>query len=252
MDEQRKISHIEECVNLLEKALSQFIGLFEHPEFIEESGRMCFRYKDINSKLFQVLKCVRIVSGLRASLVLLKEGYVQEVGVLIRIIHEFIHDIEFIQEGHEKGILSKDQQQMIDLFYSAKMQSTGDLLSSMKKEPTVGRRKVYPTIARDLKPENPHKIQHTIKAIEEVYSGYVHGSYPHVMALYVGGPNCFYVNGMLNTSRISEWIKYLALCVHPAMNSFIGIAQHLNLLDIADELRLQRNKFEQSEAYKNT
>ncbi|MDP3259367.1 MAG: hypothetical protein Q8M34_02100 [Thermodesulfovibrionales bacterium] len=252
MDEEKKIAQIQECVYLLEKALNQFIGLFENPEFIKESGRMCFRYKNINSILFQVLKCVRIVSGFNAAVVLLKAGYVQEVGVLIRTIHEFNHDIEFIQEGHEKGGLNDKQQELVDLFFSAKMQTTEELLSSMKKDPTVARREIYPTIARDLNPENPHKIQHTLKAIEEVYSGYVHGLYPHIMELYVGGSNHFCLNGMLNTSRIGEWIKYLALCVHPSLNAFIGIAQYVKLLDIAEELRLLRNKFQESEAYKGT
>lgn len=248
----RDFSQIQECIGLLEKALKEFTGIFYQPEFVDESGSMCFRYKETSSLLFQFLKCVRVVSGLNAAVILLKSGYIQEVGVLIRTIHEFNHDIEFIQEGHEKGYLSDKQQQLVNLFFSAKIPTEEELLSDMKKEPTVARRKLYPTIARDLNPENPHKIQHTLKATEEIYSGYVHGSYPHTMEMYDGCSNLFCINGMRSTQRISDWVHYLAFCVHPSLNAFIGIAQYLKLFELAEELRLMRNSFQESKTYKYT
>jgi len=252
MDKEIRFSQIQECIDLMGKALEAFTGILPHPENVNESGIMCFRYKETNSLLFQVLKCVRIVSSLNAAVVLLKSGYVQEVGVLIRTVHEFNHDIEFIQEGHEKDCLNDKQQQIVNLFFSAKIPTEEELLSSMKKKPTVQRKNIYPIIARDLNPENPHKTQHTLKAEEEIYSGYVHGSYLHIMELYDGCSNLFCIDGLKSTPRISDWIHYLALCVQPSLNTFLGIAQYVKLLGLAEELRLLRNNFQESEAYKCT
>lgn len=250
MIEKHKISQIQDCISILDKSVNEFTRLFNNPVMVKESGISCYRFENTDSLLFQVLKCIRIVSGLNASVVLIETGYVQEVGVLIRTIHEFIHDIEFIQAGHEQSFLNEKQQEMVNLFFSASMKTTDDFLSTMKKNPTVARGKIYPTVARDLSPENPHRIQHTMKAIEETYSGYVHGSYPHVMELYYGGSNSFCLKGMVRTPRTAEWIEYLALCVHPALNVFIGIARYAKLMDTAEELRMMRTKFEESEAYK--
>jgi hypothetical protein len=252
MDKEIRFSQIQECIDLMGKALKEFTGILHHPEFVNESDIMCFRYKETHSLLFQILKCVRIVSSLNAALVLLKSGYVQEVGVLIRTVYEFNHDVEFIQEGHEKGCLNDKQQKIVDLFFSAKIPAEEELLSSMKKPPAVGRKKLYSTIARDLNPENPHKIQHTLKIVEEIYSGYVHGSYPQIMELYDGRSNLFCLDGLRSTPRISDWVHYLALCVQPSLNTFIGVAQYVKLLDIAEELRLLRNNFQESEVYKCT
>jgi len=68
----------------LEQALERFIKHIEQPKPIPERGRVLFRYEHPSALIFLTLKAVRVVSGLNAAVYLLKRGFIQELGVVIR------------------------------------------------------------------------------------------------------------------------------------------------------------------------
>src|SRR5438067_2174153 len=93
--------YLNECVSVLQSALDVFISHIGRPKYIESEHR--FKYRASDPRLFQVLKCVKVVSTYNAAICLLREGYVQEVGALIRMAFEFLHDIDFIEQGVVDG-----------------------------------------------------------------------------------------------------------------------------------------------------
>jgi hypothetical protein len=246
---EEQVAIIEECIEKLDVALTVFNQQIGRPEFNAETGLERFRYKTPTPRIFQVLKCVRVVSGLRACLCLLEQGFTQEGGVLIRTIYEFLHDIDFIEQGIIQNQFTPAQQEMLDLFFEHDLQRGEEMVKDHAKRPTVGRKKVYALTARYLKPEDPDRMQRLEKTIEEAFSGYVHGAYPAIMELYAGGTWQFHANGMLDTPRIPSFLRAVAGVAHHALNQFAELAQSPGFKDLFTQLRDQRIKLESSAAY---
>lgn len=243
---------LSEYVKPLQKALDIFLSKIDVPKYTKDKEGHIYKYTSSSPRIFQVLKCVRIVSGFNAGNCLLKKGFVQEVGVIIRILYEFLNDIEFIQAGIDAGNFTDKQKEMLNTFFAREIRSAKDLTELHKKQPTILRKKVYAALGRYLKPGNPDRTQRVVKAIEEAYSGYVHGEYPHIMELFNRYTETFHTNGMLGTPRIPTFTTVLALTLHQALNVFAGIALSWKLQDLADELIAARKSLEASNLYKPT
>lgn len=248
----QSLEFISGCVSILQRALDAFDQRIGRPEFITEPGLERFRYKNPDSCTFQVIKCVRVISAYNASICLLREGYVQEVGALIRMILEFLHDIDFIQQGINSGQMTDKQKEMLTLFFQDDLRTSEQLLSTHSKRPAVIRSKVYALIAKFLNPKNPDRVQRIVRILEETYSGYIHGSYPHVMELYAGDSWRFYTKGMPDTPRHVEFIRALAKSLPQALNQFAEIAHSLGFNDLFTELVEKRKELETSELYART
>ena len=236
----------------LQKALDVFLSKIDSPEFIKEEKWHGYRYNRPSPRIFQILKCVRIVSGFNAGVHLLSKGFVQEVGVLNRTIFEFLHDIDFIQAGIDTGKFTQSQKEMLDSFFAGEIRSAKDLMDTHKKQPGVSRKKVYAELGRLLKPDDPDRIQRIVKTLEEAYSGYIHGQYPHIMELYNGYTRTFHTKGMLGTPRIPEHTGELARTLHQALNQFAAIASSWDLQDFAEKLVNARISLETSGVYSLT
>ena len=68
----------------LEKCVQALGDNFDQPVLVDYGGFPFFRHMNLNDLLACYLKCVRIVSSLNATLVLLEKGFVQEIYVLCR------------------------------------------------------------------------------------------------------------------------------------------------------------------------
>ena len=241
---------IKGCVELLERAVVIFDDEIGKPEFIREIGRERFRYQKPSSQIFQVLKSVRVASAYNACLCLLRQGYCQETCALIRMVFEFLHDMEFIAESYLKGGVSGRQQEMLALFFKEDLPDPEEFMSRHNKRPTVPRRKVYAEVARGLSPENPDRTQRLIRLLEESYSGYVHAAYPHIMELYVGGVWRFSINGMAGTPRQFQALRAVVRSLSQALNQFAKLAIQFGKVELFKELIEKRKMLETSVFYR--
>jgi hypothetical protein len=83
-------------------------------------------------------------------------------------------------------------------------------LGSEQKRVTVSVRKIHATFAKLAADEvNPSDTQEILRTVQQAFSGYVHGAYPHIMELYGGNPPRFHTSGMPNTPTIAGWEKQL-------------------------------------------
>lgn len=248
----RGITLITGYVNLLEKAERVFEQEIGRPEYTREQGIARFRYKTQSAQIFQVVKGVRVVSSYNACLCLVRQGYTQEACALIRMVFEFLHDMDFIADGVLKGMMSVKQQEMLDIFFEEDVPVMGEQLGRHAKKKRVPRKNVYAEVAKGLNPQNPDKYQRIMRMLEEVYSGYVHASYPTVMELYVGQVNGrwgFFTNGMEGTPRHLEGVRAIVRSIHQALNQFARLAAQFNKLQLFNELIEQRKKLEASGFY---
>jgi hypothetical protein len=246
MDLGEKIEYLRKYITLLDQGVCAFNDKIHQPIFDPDSRR--FLYEEPNPVIFLVLKMARMVTAFYASLELTKHGLFEDVGAICRIIIECRHDIDFVMEGLIKDPFPTDKQEAIDNFFNKEIQTAEEMMSTMKKLPTIPRRKIYPAVGRLLSPGDPDRSQRISKVLEETFSGYVHASYPHIMEMYEGTRNEFRMSGV--QFRIPMFIKQVALNIHASLNQFAILAKALDLTDLRLQLVASVKELETSEAYR--
>lgn len=253
MTEPEKVELIKQAIGELEVALSLLVAKIGPPIYIPESEKPRFRYTVADPLILMVLKAVRVVSGLNAATVLLEAGYVVEMGVLFRTIDDFIDEITFVGEVVEKGAATADQTRFIEASFEDDTRTTAELLEDWPRTQRVERKKIQASQDRVLGryvPEAPELVKRIARAVDNTYSGFVHGSQASIMELYEGGDReRFRVHGMLGTQRIPTYRRELAHYTHRALNTLGVIALFMRLVDLGDHLFEARIAFEASEAY---
>lgn len=236
----------------LDKILHELLKHIEEPVLTKG---LKLRYQNPTSLHLQLLKGIRIISGLYSLVVLLENGFVQEMGVLIRTLNDFQTEIEFIHDAHTNKPNEK-QKNFVDLFFAKEILSP-DLSTEKEKRPTVSRKHIRAGSVRSLQPlVEENRARRMQEHIDDAFSGYVHGEYPHIMELYEGnfitGKGKFRTKGMLGTPRINEFRWQLASCLMRANATLFLIALALDRKDLIGKIKTIRKEVENSEVYKRT
>jgi|GEM_PF-609701 len=255
--EDKIVTILANIIDLLGMSVSMMEQLIEKPEFVDAgTPNKRFRFKNPTPQILQVLKCVRVVSGLRASVVLLVNDYTTEMAVLFRTIDDFLADIAFVDEIIEKGLenVTTAQKRYLEQYFVDDKRSTEELLENRAKiNYNELRQKVQASQARTLGGDDPHHVKTMVRAIDDGFSGFVHGNYSSVMEMYGGDTleeACFHTDGV--PVRFSEHRHQLGLSVHLALNMFLKVAFNLGHEPLAFQLRELRRQFEESPAYTAT
>jgi kynureninase len=103
-------------------------------------------------------------------------------------------------------------------------------------------------VGRLLSPGDPDRVQRISKVQEEMFSGYVHACYRHIMEMYEGTKKEFRTGGF--QARIPMFIKQVALNIHASFNQFAILAKVLNLTELRLQLVESVKELENSEAYR--
>jgi hypothetical protein len=237
--------YLKASVAQLEGLVQELGSSFEKPTLVDLGGHKVFRHRVKNDLLMSYLKCVRAVSSLNAALVLLKHGYVQEVGTLCRCIQDFYEEVLFLATSLGEKEPSADQRRLVEEFYQEEFDQPADPLVSTQKRDRVPRPKIQAGIARiQGQPVNPSDAKTLHRTIQQVFSGYVHGAYVHTMEMYGGNPPKYHTNGMLGTPRIHEWEGQLVSYVYRTINAVEFVAKRVGANTSIENLRKLREAFE--------
>jgi len=250
-----KIKILRQVSSELEKAVESFCGVLDAPQLVPDGDEMFPRFENPTPRHFQILMAVRVVSGINASCSLLESGYVQEVGVILRTLEEFLAKIILIQNMYEENKVTSEQQKLIDEYFKVDIRRAEDILDG----PTwwANMRRVYAEYAKYLtkapNTPNPEELQRKARTIYNGFSGYVHGFYSHIMEIYESGTERFRMQGVPNTVRVREMLCSggLPAYAHRSLNIFASIAQGLQLFELFQRLIECRRNFEKSSAYSN-
>ncbi len=118
MDIELPLQALQNRVNTLEKVV-QFIAVtLGEPGLRQINSDRGFRYKKPDIRHFCVLKAVRVVSALNASIVLAREGYTQEIAVLMRTLAEFTTHIEFVLDTDDSEEHRSKVNQYLEAFFA--------------------------------------------------------------------------------------------------------------------------------------
>jgi hypothetical protein len=147
---------------------------------------------------------VRYVSGLHAGDLLLKNGFLQELGALQRSIADFEQDATFLALALICADMTDLHSRFLKSFWEEEP-SYEDYLADQKNKDEISRSKIQSYIARSINDGTPdHQHIATSKYLSRTYSGYVHGAAPHLMDMYNPDSRKFDVSGMANKHLLSS------------------------------------------------
>jgi hypothetical protein len=214
-----------------------FANTLEAPVF-DESKKGYF-YREAGIKHFCLLKAVRIVSGLHASVGLARMGFTQEVAVVIRTVIECSSQIQFVLVGIQNGSISPEATQLIfDYFQDTERRTVP------AKGAQIRQKKLHDVIGADLDvfkeaTEDPRSTTVMLSDIYFRFSYYVHARYPETMDLYGGRPGQFHLNGMAGTPKDIENIEIIDSQITSASLCLKGMVQGLRLFEVLATAGLQ-------------
>ena len=203
MDELFKhaLHNMETVFRVLEKRVPR-------PKRIPFADSFVFRHVERTIQQALVQKLARVISGLHAARILLRYGFVQEQGVLQRLLDEFQEDIMFLAYAVVLDDFTELHKQYLSYFYEEEFDKPGSPIESTQKRLMVSRKKIRAYVARIEAvglDHNPSRGIELSRTLHKTYSGFVHGASPHIMELYGGYPPRFHVAGMLGTPLIPTY-----------------------------------------------
>jgi len=196
-----------ELFEAMEKALERLAEQVPSPQRISFREGFVFRYVERTAQQAIVQKLARIITGLRAAHLLLKQGLLQEQAVIARVLAELQEDVLFLAYGIMKGELAtRLHESFLAGFYQEEFDNPASPIDSTQKRPTVARSKIQAYLARvEGIIGNPSYNQEVARTLSKAYSGFVHAASPQIMDMYGGNPPYFHVRGMLGTPKIREY-----------------------------------------------
>lgn len=235
---QHTLSVLESAFRILEQQVPKPIPVPFRNSFV-------FRYKEQSIYQALIQKLARLVSGLHAAKCLLEKGFVQEQGVLQRMLDEFGEDIVFLVYGLTIDKITDLHKEYLSFFYEEEFDIPEDPIKSSQKRGMIPRKKIRAYIARmegsNLSPSDGIELSRTLS---KAYSGFVHGASPQVMDMYEGNPHRFHISGMLGTPRIKEYRKDLWNYYYRGILSFIMVAKAFGNEELVKSLSQYQEEFE--------
>ena len=223
---------LKETLEPLERLIRLFTASLGEPTLRKSDDERGFRYEAPGVQHFCLLKAVRALSGLNATIELAWKGYTQEIAVLMRTLIECTTHIEFVLE-----IDVSEQHQAVVRRY------INDFFADDQRSPTaeirraqIEQRKVHATLGRSLdkiaargETEGRTPAERLYFNSYRIFSSYVHAKYPECMDLYGGKPGQFHLHGMNGTPKEGENLEILQTFTATLMNCFVRMIQGLNL-----------------------
>lgn len=235
---------VQETLAIMDDAFAALEKKVPTPQDVERRHSFVYRYVERSIQQAIILKLARVVSGLRAALLLLENGYVQEQAAMQRLIDELQEDVMFLVYALTVDKLTPLHQRFLDAFFEEEFDDD-DPLASKQRRPMIPRRKIRAYLANIETPGiNPSEASEVGRTISKVYSGYVHAAASHVMEMYGGEPPKFHLAGMLGTPRVEEHAADLWNYYYRGLLAFLGAAHAFHEIELANRLERFLDRFE--------
>jgi len=225
-------------VTVLERVIKLLADSLVRPQLYLYSSDRGFRYEKPDARHFCLLKGVRVVSALNASLELARLGYTQEIAVLVRTLVECTTHIEYVVDpGNREGHRAEVKRYIDAFFADFRRHPEAEI-----KKAQVPQGAVHAAIGGTLDriAEQYGEAVGRIPAANlysktyRIFSNYVHCKYPEIMDLYGGTAGRFHLSGMSGTAKDCENLAILESFITTASNAFVIMIQGLNLRNLLE------------------
>lgn len=166
--------------------LSSLSNAVPSPTPHHEGGKVMQRYSEKTVEQAMVQKLARTISGLRASCILLNDGFLQEQAALCRMVNDFEDDITFLSIAALQSPRPQILNRYLDDFYSEET-AAEDFAEGkrVKGRTTVSRKDIANFIAREQQdPTDEFQSSNAALAVGYMMSGYIHAPSQHIMEMY--------------------------------------------------------------------
>lgn len=228
---------LERMVLRLDESVQALSASFPQPLKVPMRDGFVFRYENQTILLLMFLKAVKIASNNNAAMTLLRAGFVQETYALCRMIDESCDDIMFMAQLGEDKQASKDQRRFFREFFQEELENPGDPLSSAKRD-RVPRKNIHAALSRmgGAESQNPSRDIAVGRSLSQAFSGFVHGSYGHLMELFGGPERRFHTRGLFGTPRIEECERNHVNYMYRSFVAVEAVALLASRSDVAERL----------------
>jgi hypothetical protein len=215
---------------------------------VQRDGRHRWELRERNAYALMIAKAVRMVSGTRAAMLLIDNGFLPESACLLRIVSDLSLEVVAVAEGELRGQPTKAQQDFVAEFFARKSFGEDPGLKREKKR-YVSREELMKThvrLATAVRVDG-EDLRDKMLAVASVYDGFVHGSYSSAMELYQGSRHHFMLQGHEGIEQRVVYRRALAGKLHEVIHSLVMISHvtgdevvHSDIL--AGLTRLQESK----------
>ena len=235
--EKREIDRLLTSLNL---ALRDFEQQVSPPRMKTLPEGVVFEYENKGISEALVLKAARLLSLLRASVLLANRGFVHELGILKRAIFETQEDVLFLVFGIALG-----QEELHDRFLRAFWwKPINDLGEPTGHASNVPRKKITAYVVRTVSKGTNYVESEGIRIGRFLYgfdSGYVHGSSEQIMDLYYpdkssSGTYAFQTNGLEGSGRAEDYKKNFWNYIYRSVLAYVQVAMAFGLRHQAKQL----------------
>jgi hypothetical protein len=221
-------------IALLESVIELFSGLLPAPKlFVFETVRG-FRYENPDVRHFCLLKAVRTVSALNASLELARKGYTQEIAALMRTVTECTRHIEYVLDIDDSAEHRSNVEKYLQDFFDDVQRDPEAAIKGVLIREKVIHEQLGKTLDRVLT-EHGGTAERVPAAqlfhrSSRSFSFYVHARYPEAMDLYGGTPGRWHLRGMSKTPKDRENLETLDTFITTASMTFVIMVQGISQL----------------------
>ena len=245
---------VRESIDKLDGWVEELAAPIMPPRKIEEQGVIRLELRQHKPHTVMIAKCVRAVSGLRASLVLAKLGHVAECGALLRIVSDFCTETTAIGRALNKsGELLRSVQDFVDQFFTPKPK-TPDQLKVADRHRYVSRQQLMKEVERFLN-ENANveneQSRPVLNFLNMTYDAYVHGAYETTMELYDPESGRFMMRGHPSPSKQQEFVKAVRDKLHEVVCALELTAAVTAQSEVRQAVRNLRHSMDNSAPWKS-
>lgn len=200
--------------------------LEQQPRPVPFGDGLVFRFEHQTLRVAIIQKLARVVTGLRAALILSQAGMFQEQAAIHRMVDDLNEDVMFLSLAPSTGPMEKIQADFLDYFYLEPWQDPTRPQETMIPRPMVKREKIRAFVSRKSQIPDPASMVRDGTVLQKLYSDYVHAASSAIMDLFGGGPPRWNLHGMVGTPLEADHQNDLWNIFYRAHASFAMATAH--------------------------
>ena len=249
-DAKRRLQAYANAANSVEAVFRTIENSTPRPETVAWGESVKFRYSDQTVFAALLIKLARLCSLLNSLIRVVAEGRIQEQCIIQRVIEETEEDINFLSLAVCGEGLTDRHEAFLTEFWKEDYSDPKDPVGTRVPR-AYSRRGIRSYINRVQGQETPHIADNIGRAIYEMYSGFLHGSAPHIMELFDPVSGRFQLDGMGMTPIHIDYIHDAQNSYYRGMLSAAMIVKAFGLADVLSRLQEGIQQFETAVGIEN-
>jgi hypothetical protein len=223
--------------NWLMELAASLLPLKETPVHLEHVSGVVYQFREESERALVIGKAVRMVSGIRAAMLLADQGYISECGTILRTVADFADEIICICDGVKSGQRTTAHKQFVEQYFM-ELPKTPDELDSRPRVNFVTRENLLTAYQRWAIEHrlDAMRVRKVMRFVPSIYDKFVHGGYLTAMELYDPHTWTFMLRGHKSPQKREVYQRATASKLHHAVTALAAIAELERNPRLVDEI----------------